>query len=459
MIKTRFAPSPTGFLHIGSVRTALFSYLHAKRYKGKFLLRIEDTDLTRSKKKSATIIFDGLKWLGLVSDLPPIYQSKRFSRYNEIIDKLLKIDKAYYCNCSQKRLEDLRKQLKAAGKKPKYDNKCRNLGLKSGVIRFKNPTTNQVIFNDLTKGRIAVNNSELDDLIIKRANGAPTYNLTVVVDDHDMGITTIIRGDDHINNTPRQINLYQSLEWEVPQFAHLPLILGDDGTRLSKRYKATNILQYKEDGFLPQALLNYLARLGWSYKDQEIFSLAELIKLFAVENVNSANAKFDKQKLVWLNSDYIKKTPANKLLPHLQYHLKKQSVNTGDKPHILTVITLLQPRAKTLVELAAKCRMFYHRPNIYDKKLKSKYFTPNTLTMLINLNQKLSTLSNWSADNIEQLMNSICAKYKVGFGNIGQPFRLVLSGDGIAPDIAKTAELVGKNEVLIRLRKVLTNDF
>lgn len=453
MIKSRFAPSPTGYLHIGGARTALFSYLYAKRFKGQFVLRIEDTDLARSTQASVDAIFMGMDWLGLVSDEKPIYQTQRFERYQEIIQQLLKEDKAYYCQCSPKRVTQLREDLKKAGKKPKYDNKCRHLGLTYGVVRFKNPVDGKVVFNDLTKGDISINNQELDDLIIAKADGNPTYNLTVVVDDHDMNISTVIRGDDHINNTPRQINLYQALGWYIPQFSHLPMILGADGVKLSKRHGVMSIMQYKEDGFLPQAVLNYLVRLGWSHKDKEVFSLAEMIKLFDVAGVNRAPAKFDIDKLLWLNQQYIKEESASDLLPHLQYYLDNLEIDITQGADISLVIELLKPKVKTLVELAQQCRMFYQEPNSYNKKLAKKQFNDKSLPLLQLLHDKLKLLNNWQADDIKAVINEICQEKEVKFGKVGQPFRLALSGDGVSPDIAMTAQLVGKEQTLLRLKK------
>ncbi len=454
-IKSRFAPSPTGYLHIGGARTALFAYLYAKRFKGEFVLRIEDTDLERSTQTSVDAIFYGMAWLGLSSDQTPIYQTHRFERYKEIISQLLQQDKAYYCQCSQQRLAVLREDLKAQGKKPKYDNKCRALGLSEGVIRFKNPLQGQVVFKDLTKGKISISNQELDDLIIARADGSPTYNLTVVVDDHDMQISTVIRGDDHINNTPRQINLYQALGWGLPEFSHLPMILGNDGARLSKRHGAMSVMQYKEEGFLPQALLNYLVRLGWSNGDKEVFSRTEMIALFDVADVNRAPAKFDTDKLLWLNQQYIKEMSSNDLLPHLQYHLDNLGVDISQGADIILVIDLLKPKAKTLVEFAQQCVLFYQTPTSYNKKIANKQFNEQSKAVLLVLLEKLQVLDDWQAENIKAVINAICTEKNIGFGKVGQPFRLALSGNGVSPDIAMTAQLVGKAQTVLRLENAI----
>jgi len=333
-MKSRFAPSPTGFLHIGGARTALFAWLWAKKNKSNFVLRIEDTDRERSTQASVEAILDGLEWLGLDYDEGPFYQSDRFGRYNEVIQELLSSGQAYYCDCSKERLESMRETQIENKEKPKYDGCCREKSLESGVVRFRNPDDGSVIFNDFVKGEVNISNSELDDLIISRSDGTPTYNLTVVVDDHDMQIECVIRGDDHINNTPKQINLYEALGWSVPKFAHVPMILGSDGSRLSKRHGALNLLSYREEGFLPDALLNYLVRLGWSHGDQEIFSIDEMIELFELKNINNSPASFNQEKLEWINQNYIKTCALSELIKHLNWHLDHLEVNLDDGPKI-----------------------------------------------------------------------------------------------------------------------------
>jgi glutamyl-tRNA synthetase len=450
-MKSRFAPSPTGYLHIGGVRTALFAYLWAKHNMGEFKLRIEDTDKQRSTPESIQAILDGMQWLGLKADGEIVYQTNRFNRYEEVIQQLLDEGKAYYCNCSKERLDNLREDLKKAGKKPKYDGKCRELGLKEGVVRFKNPTAGMVEFQDKVKGKITINNDELDDLIIKRSDGTPTYNLAVVIDDHDMAIDMVIRGDDHINNTPRQINLYYALGWQVPEFAHLPMILGGDGTRLSKRHGAMSVLEYKENGFLPQAVLNYLVRLGWGYGDKEIFSMAEMIELFSLDGVNKAPARFDSEKMLWLNGEYLKNMPASEILLHLEYHLNQAKITTDER--ILDIIDLIKERNKTLVDMVQNLKMFYSEITKFDEKLANKHFQDKAvLQALITELQH----THWSAEEIKNAIQNVCTTLEIGFGKVGQPFRLALSGDGNAGDISKNAALVGKEQTLQRLELAIS---
>jgi len=371
-MKSRFAPSPTGYLHIGGARTALFAWAWAKKQKGQFVLRIEDTDRERSTQASVDAILDGMSWLGLAHDEGPFYQTQRFDRYKEIIQQLLDKDEAYYCECSKERLQILRDELTEKGEKAKYDGCCRGKKLDTGVVRFKNPLAGFVTFTDAVKGEISIGNKELDDLIIARSDGTPTYNLTVVVDDHDMDIDTVIRGDDHINNTPRQINLYEALDWDLPKFAHLPMILGSDGARLSKRHGAVSVMAYRDEGFLPEALLNYLVRLGWSHGDQEVFSLTEIVELFELKDINKAPASFNQEKLLWLNQEYIKSASIKHLLENLAWHLDHQSVDISTGPTIEAVVEHLQERSKTLVEMADGLKMFYQDFNEFDEKLAKK---------------------------------------------------------------------------------------
>ncbi len=447
-MKSRFAPSPTGYLHIGGVRTALFAYLVAAKEGGEFKLRIEDTDTERSTGESIDAIVKGMHWLGLEHEGEIVYQSTRIERHKELINQLLAENKAYYCDCTPERLDTLREELKKAGKKPKYDGKCRERKLHSGVIRFRNPDNGEVTFTDSVKGTITVANSELDDVIIARADGTPTYNFAVVVDDHDMGITHVVRGDDHINNTPRQINIYHALGWDVPEFAHLPMILGSDGSRLSKRHGAMSVLEYKENGFLPQVVLNYLVRLGWGHKDQEIFSLAEMRTLFSLAGINKAPARFDTEKMLWLNSEYLKAMNSQDILPHLEYHLTKLGISPDER--ILALIELSKERTKTLVELAQSMVMFYTDITEFEPKLANKQFTNKNI--LNALYTELDNLSHWNATDIKACISRVCEQLEVGFGKVGQPFRLALSGDGKAGDIAQTAELVGKQTALTRLQ-------
>jgi glutamyl-tRNA synthetase len=451
-MKSRFAPSPTGYLHIGGARTALFAWLWAKKNNSKFVLRIEDTDKERSSQDSVDAILQGIDWLGLSYDEGPIYQSDRFERYKEVVSQLLDNGKAYYCECTKERLEEMREAQMASGDKPKYDGCCRDKKLKSGVVRFLNPDNGTVSFNDYVKGVIEIANSELDDLIIARSDGSPTYNLTVVVDDHDMNIECVIRGDDHINNTPKQINLYESLGWYIPRFAHVPMILGSDGSRLSKRHGAVNLMTYRDAGFLPKALLNYIVRLGWSHGDQEIFSVDEMIKLFELKNINKSSASFNQEKLDWINQSYIKTTEINELVSELEWHLNQLSIDLSDGPDIKEVIEALRDRSKSLVDMAKNCVMFYHDFEDFDYDLAIKFFNLKSRPVLGDLLINLETLDQWSAEHIHEVIQSICESRNIGFGKVGQPLRLAISGDGKAGSIDKSAQLVGKKRVLLRLK-------
>ena len=455
-MKSRFAPSPTGFLHIGGARTALFAWLWARKNKSNFVLRIEDTDRERSTKESVDAILDGLEWIGLDYDEGPIYQSDRFGRYNEVIHELLSNGQAYYCDCSKERLESMRESQIANKEKPKYDGCCREKSLKSGVIRFRNPDKGSVTFRDFVKGEVNIENSELDDLIISRSDGAPTYNLTVVVDDHDMQIDCVIRGDDHINNTPKQINLYEALGWDIPKFAHVPMILGSDGSRLSKRHGALNLLSYRDEGFLPEALLNYLVRLGWSNGDQEIFSIDEMIELFELKNINNSPASFNQEKLEWLNQSYIKSLPSRNLIEHLDWHLEKLNINLDDGPDIHEVVEFLKERSKSLVDMAQSCVMFYQDFEDFDEAQAHKIFKSNTKEVLQDLESRLSEINDWNANNIHSVIESICESRSIGFGKVGQPLRLALSGDGKSGSIDKSAQFVGKKRTLSRLNMALS---
>ena len=393
--------------------------------------------------------------VGLDYDEGPIYQTDRFDRYEEVINELLKKGRAYYCECSKGRLEKLREDKMAAGEKAKYDGCCRDKNLSSGVIRFLNPDKGKVTFRDHVKGDIEIANSELDDLIIARSDGSPTYNLTVVVDDHDMAIDCVVRGDDHINNTPKQINLYTALNWDLPAFAHVPMILGGDGARLSKRHGAVNVMAYREKGFLPKALLNYIVRLGWSHGDQEVFSLEEMIDLFDLDNINKAPASFNQEKLVWLNQFYIKSTDISELIQHLQWHLEQRLIDVNSGPRIEDVVESLRDRSKTLVEMADSCIMFYHDFSVFDEKQARKQFSDKSQSIIEALHSKLSALDIWNAETVHGEIQKVCEQENVGFGKVGQPFRLALSGNGKAGSIDVCAELVGKNRTLARLQMAI----
>jgi glutamyl-tRNA synthetase len=397
----------------------------------------------------------GIDWLGLSYDEGPIYQSERVERYKEVLSQLLDEDKAYYCECTKERLDEMREAQIANGDKPKYDGCCRDKKIKSGVVRFLNPDHGTVSFNDYVKGEIEIANTELDDLIIARSDGSPTYNLTVVVDDHDMEIECVIRGDDHINNTPKQINLYESLDWNIPRFAHVPMILGADGSRLSKRHGAVNLMSYRDAGFLPKALLNYIVRLGWSHGDQEIFSVDEMINLFELKNINKSSASFNQEKLDWINQSYIKTTEINELVSELEWHLNQLSIDLSDGPDIKEVVEALRDRSKSLVNMAKNCVMFYHDFEDFDSDLSIRFFNLESRLVLDDLLINLNTLEQWTVEHIHEVIQSICESHNIGFGKVGQPFRLAISGDGKAGSIDKCAQLVGKKRVLLRLKMAI----
>ncbi|MEE9444096.1 MAG: glutamate--tRNA ligase [Cocleimonas sp.] len=463
-IRTRFAPSPTGYLHIGGVRTALYSWLHARKQGGKFILRIEDTDRERSTQASVDAIIEGMDWIGLDYDEGPIFQTNRFDRYSEVISQLLKQGDAYHCVCTREELDEMREAQRANKEKPRYNGKCRDVkhsgeGIES-VIRFRNPREGDVVIDDLIKGQIVINNRELDDLIIARSDGTPTYNLTVVVDDLDMGVTHVIRGDDHINNTPRQINMMRALGADLPKFAHAPMILGDDGKRLSKRHGAVSVMQYRDEGFFPQALLNYLLRLGWSYEDQEIFNREEMIDLFKIENVNGAPSTFNTKKLLWVNEQYIKTLPADEIAEHLQWHLddQKLDINQGSKsntPKLTDVIEAHRDRAKTLKELAASIRYYYEDFFGFDEKATKKHFKTATADILQNLLNKFTSLTDWDEDAINTVIKDTCEELDLGMGKVGPALRVAVTGSGMSPSLEVTLALIGQERSLERLSRAV----
>ncbi|WP_419418896.1 glutamate--tRNA ligase [Legionella sp. D16C41] len=459
VVRTRFAPSPTGFLHVGGVRTALFSWLYAKRHQGQFVLRIEDTDRERSTQESVQAILDGLAWLGMDYDLGPIYQTNRYERYQEIAIRLLSLGHAYRCVCSKERLEALREAQLNAKEKPRYDGHCRNLNLaptnEPYVIRFKNPTTGAVVFKDEVYGEIEVENSELDDLILIRSDGHPTYNFAVVIDDWDMEITHVIRGDDHINNTPRQINLFKALNAPIPIFAHLPMILGDDGKRLSKRHGAVSVLQFKEQGILPHALLNYLVRLGWSYGDQEIFSVDEMIKYFDLVNVSRGVASFNYEKLMWLNQHYLKADKPAEVANALLWQFERLGINPTDGPELDKVIMIQADRCKNLVEMAEKSRYFYQDVIEYDEDAVKKHLRPVVLEPLTRLYEQFQQEADWSAETIQHIINNVSAEFNINMSKIGQPLRVAVTGTSMSPAIDATLALIGKTRTIFRLHEAL----
>lgn len=459
-IRVRFAPSPTGHLHIGGARTALFNWLYARNLNGRFLLRIEDTDRSRSTDEYIEAIIEGMKWLGLDWDEGPFRQTDRFDVYREYAQKLLKDGRAYYCYCSAEELEARRKEAIAQGRPQKYDGRCRQLQTADrskgpAAVRFRMPQEGQTAVEDLIKGTVVFENDQLDDLIILRSDGTPTYNLTVVVDDVDMRITHVIRGDDHLNNTPRQIQIYKALGYAVPQFAHLPMILGADKARLSKRHGATSVMAYHEMGYLPDALVNYLVRLGWSYGDQEIFTKEELIKHFTFEHVGKAAAVFNPEKLLWLNGQYMISSPPEKLaglvIPFL---LKEGIVHEGQVPDmdwLSAAVKTLQERAKTLVELSHSLRYYIAKDVAYNEKAKAKFLNEKSLPLLSELKDALGRSTEFSAHELEKIFHAITEKHGIKLGSIAQPVRVAVTGGTESPGIFEMLEVMGKEKTIERL--------
>ncbi len=453
--KTRFAPSPTGYLHIGGARTALFSWLYSRKHGGRFVLRIEDTDLERSTQESVNAILEGMAWLGLEYDEGPFYQTHRFERYKAVIQQLLDQGDAYYCYCSKEELEQLRNEQMANKEKPRYNGKCRETsGVSEGVmpvIRFRNPDDGEVVIKDLVKGDIVVSNKELDDLIIARSDGSPTYNLSVVVDDMDMGVTHVIRGDDHINNTPRQMNILKALGSPIPEYAHLPMILGADGARLSKRHGAVSVMQYRDEGYLPEALLNYLVRLGWSHGDQEIFSLDEMIEYFELKDVNVSASAFNPEKLLWLNHQYIMNSDPAHVARHLSWHMGEQGIDPTDGPDLVELVKVQKERCKTLVEMATISRYFYKDFDEYDEKAAKKNFKPESADVLQQLHDQFSGLDNWQGEALHQIVVNLAETLGLNLGKVAQPLRVAVCGTAVSPPIDMTLALLGREKTLARL--------
>lgn len=457
-IRTRFAPSPTGYLHVGGARTALFSWLYARKHGGKFILRIEDTDLERSTQESVDAILEGMTWLGLEYDEGPFYQTHRFDRYKAVIQQLLDQGDAYYCSCSREELDALREQQMANKEKPRYNGKCRHGGSHGAgerVVRFKNPELGEVIIDDLVKGKIVVANKELDDLIIARSDGTPTYNLTVVVDDMDMGVTHVIRGDDHVNNTPRQINILQALGARLPVYAHVPMILGSDGARLSKRHGAVSVMQYRNDGYLPEALLNYLVRLGWSHGDQELFSLDEMVELFQLEKVNVSASTFNTEKLLWINHQYIMNSDPVHVARHLSWHLGELGIDPASGPLLSEVVKIQRERCKTLVEMAEASRYFYQDFSGYEEKAAAKNFKPEAVPVLQQLHEQFSVMNDWEAESLHQVIHRVAESLELGLGKVAQPLRVAVCGSGVSPAIDVTIALLGKTKTLARIQNAI----
>ena len=463
-VRTRFAPSPTGFLHIGGARTALFSWAYARKHGGSFILRIEDTDVARSTPEAVQAILDGMSWLGLNWDEGPFYQMQRMDRYKEVIQKLLDEGKAYYCYCSKEELDAMREQQMTQGIKPRYDGRWRpepgkTLPVKPEgippVVRFKNPQTGLVAWDDMVKGPISISNEELDDLIIARADGTPTYNFCVVVDDWEMGITQVIRGDDHVNNTPRQINMLNALGANVPQYAHLSMILGDDGQKLSKRHGAVSVMQYDDDGYLPEAVLNYLARLGWSHGDDEIFSMEQFCQWFDLDHITPSAAQFNTEKLNWLNAHYIKQADNAYLLKKVSQKLAAQDIENVTAPALSGVIELYRERANTLNELAASVMYFYRKPAA-DALAVEKHITPEILPVIGALAGQLAEIE-WSTEAIHAAIEHAVTSNGLKFPKVAMPLRVMITGGAQSPSIDAVMALLGRNETLSRIKAYISN--
>ena len=456
-VRTRFAPSPTGMLHIGGVRTALFCWLYARRLGGTFILRIEDTDRERSTPEALQAILDGMKWLGLDHDEGPFYQTQRMDRYREVIEQFLREGKAYHCYCSREELDQMRAGQMARKEKPRYDGRCRQRTAPvpgvSPVVRFRNPDEGQVIVNDVVHGPITFDSAELDDLIIARSDGTPTYNFCVVVDDYDMRITHVIRGDDHINNTPRQINMLKALGVEPPLYAHVPMILGPDGAKLSKRHGAVSVLQYRDDGFLPEGLLNYLGRLGWSHGDQEIFTLDEMVRLFDIHDVNKSASALNPDKMLWTNQQHILRSTPEHLAGYLRPQLEALGLVADDMPRVAAVAKAQQERAKTLREMAENSVFFFRDVTEYEPKAAAKNLTVETAPILAAARARLAGLSEWQAPAIHTAIMAVAEERSVGLGKVAQPVRVAVSGGTVSPPIDVTLEILGREETLRRLER------
>jgi glutamyl-tRNA synthetase len=457
-VKTRFAPSPTGYLHIGGARTALFSWLYARRHGGRFVLRIEDTDRERSTPEAINAILEGMAWLGLDYDEGPFYQTQRFDRYAEVIERLLEQGKAYRCYCSRERLDALREEQMARKEKPRYDGRCRNLtappedAVADPVIRFRTPRDGETVVEDRVRGTVTFRNSELDDLIIARADGTPTYNFVVVVDDMDMEITHVIRGDDHLNNTARQVNILKALDVTPPAYAHVPMILDEEGKKLSKRTGAASVTDYRDQGYLPEAVLNYLVRLGWARGDQEIFSLDEMVEHFDIDDINHSASSLNVSKLQWLNQHYMKTLPAAHVARHLARQLGRLGVDPAQGPDLEAIVRAQAERTRTLVEMAENSLFFYRDPDGYDDKAARKNFKADTAAVLRRLMQALDRLETWTEGSVHKAVNDVAEALELKLGKVAQPLRVAVSGGPVSPPIDVTLALLGRDATLRRLR-------
>ncbi|HXA93151.1 MAG TPA: glutamate--tRNA ligase [Steroidobacteraceae bacterium] len=458
-VVTRFAPSPTGLLHIGGVRTALFSWLYARHMGGRFILRIEDTDRERSTEEAVGVILDGMQWLGLSYDEGPYYQTQRYPRYREVLAQMLAAGSAYRCYCTKEELEQMRAAQIARKEKPRYDGRCRDrseprAGIEP-VIRFRNPLGGEVVVDDQVHGPVVFQNAELDDLIIARSDGNPTYNFCVVVDDSDMRITHVIRGDDHLNNTPRQINMLRALGFEPPVYAHVAMILGPDGAKLSKRHGAVSVLQYRDEGYLPEAILNYLARLGWSHGDQEIFTLEEMTAAFDIQNVNKAASAFNPDKLSWVNQQHMMRTSLPRLATVLRAELARLGIECADEPLLEGVAAAQRERARTLKEMAQNSRYFFVDVIELDDKAAQKHLTGEGAEALSRVQQRFEQLDDWSASAVHATLAALAAELGVGLGKIAQPLRVAVTGGTVSPPIDATVALIGRQRVLSRITRAV----
>jgi glutamyl-tRNA synthetase len=457
-VRTRFAPSPTGLLHIGGVRTALFCWLYARRHGGVFILRIEDTDRERSTDEAIRVILDGLDWLGLRADEGPFYQTQRYDRYREVIASWLKEGHAYHCYCTKEELEAMRLAQLARKEKPRYDGRCRaGAAPRPGitpVVRFRNPVEGQVVVDDLVHGPIVFDNRELDDLIILRSDGNPTYNFCVAVDDWDMRISHVVRGDDHINNTPRQMNMLRVLGASMPVYAHLPMILGPDGSKLSKRHGAVSVLEYRAAGFLPEALLNYLGRLGWSHGDQEIFTLAEMQALFDLTAVNKSASALNPDKLAWTNQQHMMRKSGAQLAPALAESLRVIGIEPAERD-LAAIADALKERSKTLMEMAEASRFFFSPPVQYEQKAAKKHLNSETVPLLQAAASELATLEPFAAQQLHASLESLAQRHGVGLGKLAQPIRVAVSGGTVSPPIDATLAILGRDEALARLGRAI----
>jgi glutamyl-tRNA synthetase len=458
--RTRFAPSPTGYLHIGGARTALYCWLEARRRGGQFILRIEDTDRERSTQAAIDAILEAMEWLGLDYDEGPIFQTHRLDRYKEVAEQLVASGHAYYAYETREELEAMRERAMAANEKPRYSGAARDAGFPfrddpNRVIRFRNPLDGVVAWDDKVKGRIEIANAELDDLVIFRSDGYATYNFAVVVDDIDMRITDVVRGDDHVNNTPRQINIYQALGAEVPAFAHLPMILDEQGAKLSKRTGAADVMQYRDAGYLPHALLNYLVRLGWSHGDQEVFSITEMQSLFDLKDVNAKAARLDMAKLGWLNQQYLKNDDPADVARHLEWHLRQAGYDLARGPAPADVVVALRDRVQTLKDMAERAAVWYQPLTQYDEAAVAKHFKPEAHGPLADARTRLAAVADWNVESISAALHASAEALGLGMGKVAQPLRVAITGTQVSPDIAHTVYLAGQGEALARIDAAL----